>query len=200
MIKLKSKKSSTKKSLKILTSKNTVHIMQILPALTKDLSLVMVNFMGLLDHQGKDGYGILKILQILKILLKKLLLSKQMSNSVILLSIPKYKAFQLLLQISVPQLQMVNFYFGLLIQNYLNKNHSNSALILIESIRLIIMKVGIIFWAVLMTWVGPFGMQHDFNKFLHKKGIKDKFIVLHFIPMDLCTLQEIWEDGDKFGI
>lgn len=134
-----------KKSLKISTSKNTVHIMQILPALTKDLSLVMVNFMGLLDHQGKDGYGILKILQILKILLKKLLLSKQMSNSVILLSIPKYKAFQLLLQISVPQLQMVNFYFGLLIQNYLNKNHSNSALILIESIRLIIMKVGIIF-------------------------------------------------------
>ena len=119
--------------------------MQILPALTKDLSLVMVNFMGLLDHQGKDGYGILKILQILKILLKKLLLSKQMSNSVILLSIPKYKAFQLLLQISVPQLQMVNFYFGLLIQNYLNKNHSNSVPILIESIQSIIMIVGIIF-------------------------------------------------------
>ena len=119
--------------------------MPTLHVLTRDLFLSMVKFMELLDLQVKGGYGIRKILQILKILLKKLLLLKLMSNFVILLSIPKYNQFQLLLQIFVPQLQMVNYFFGLSIQNYLNKNHSNSVLILTESIQLIIMKVEIIF-------------------------------------------------------
>lgn len=145
MIRSKFKKSLMKKSLKILTTNNTAHIMLIRHVLTRDLSLWMVNFMELLDPQVKDGYGIPKILRTLKILLKKLLLSKQMSNFVISLFIPKYKQFQLLLQIFVLQLQMANFFFGLLIQNYLNKNHSNSVLILTESTQLIIMKVETIF-------------------------------------------------------
>lgn len=70
---------------------------------------------------------------------------------------------------------------------------------LIESTVLIIIKVETIFYAVLMIWVGRFGMPQNFNNFSHKKVIKDKSIVHQFIPMDHYTLQVIWVDGGKFG-
>jgi len=72
-IKSKLKKFIIKKYPKIYTINNIVHIMLIHRVLIKEDFLIMVNYMEQLGHLVKDGYGILKILMILKILPKKLL-------------------------------------------------------------------------------------------------------------------------------
>jgi hypothetical protein len=144
--------------------------------------------MELLDLEGKAGSGILKILPIKEILLKRLLFYNLMLNYATSLFILKYNKYLHSLLIFVHRHRMDNYYFGRLIQIYKNKNLLKLRLIPIELIVFSIIKLEIISLVVLMICHGIFGIQPNCNKFIPKKDIKDKFIVHLCILMVLYIL------------
>lgn len=125
LIKFKSKNSMIKKLHKISTINSIVPIMLILLLLIAVSSPIMVKSMGPLDPPEKAGCGILKISMMAKTLLRNLLYSNLMLNFVTYPFIPKFKLFLPLPLIYVHRLQMENFSFGLMTQNYLSKSHSS---------------------------------------------------------------------------